>query len=257
MSRSGIEYLDYTWGVFSGCQNMPRGICPVKACWALAITQRFKNHYPDGFSPRFYPEALDSPRQLRKSSRIGVGWVGDVIGYGWRWRRQIYEVIRDCPQHKFLFLTKNPERLQLWGTFPANAWVGVSVTGSKDYGQAIDALSEVKASIKFLSFEPLLEWGSELDECWEEGLEGINWVIIGAQTAPVRLPEIEWVHSIVGAADLAGSLVFMKDNIDTRIISQNAGEVSRLARVLDQEDETILEMELRQEVPGDADTLWD
>ena len=81
LSKSGIEYLDYQWGIFSGCENWANGICPVPNCWARSIAYRFPSHYPDGFNPHYYPEAIDSPKYLKKPSIIGVGWVGDVIGY--------------------------------------------------------------------------------------------------------------------------------------------------------------------------------
>ena len=82
LSKSGIEYLDYMWGIFSGCQNLQKGVCSVKACWAKGLTSHFPKLYPRGFDPTYYPEAINSPMLLKKPSRIGVGWVGDVIGYG-------------------------------------------------------------------------------------------------------------------------------------------------------------------------------
>lgn len=47
-----------------------------------------------------------------------------------------------------------------------------------------------------------------------ESLEGIDWLIIGAQTQPYRPPRIEWVQEIVEAADRAGVPVWLKDNLD-------------------------------------------
>ena len=101
LSKSGIEYLGYSWGIFSGCLNHLRGICGGGGkefhCWAQGIAYRFPNHYPDGFNPHYYPEALDSPKHLKKPSIIGVSWVGDVIGYGLKYKEQIFSTIRACP----------------------------------------------------------------------------------------------------------------------------------------------------------------
>ncbi len=156
LSKSGIEYLDYSWGIFSGCHNLEDGLCSVKACWAKGIASHYPKLYPDGFEPHYYPNAIDSPKHLRKPSRIGVGWVGDIIGYGTPCRPQVLRTIRQCPQHTFLFLTKNPDCLIQWGKFPDNCYIGVSVTNQDMYNNALKYLSQVKATVKFLSFEPLL-----------------------------------------------------------------------------------------------------
>ena len=65
-------------------------------------------------------------------------------------------------QHRFQVLTKRPERLaQLAPSLapPSNVWLGVSVE-NQDYVERARILRRVKASVRFLSVEPLL--GSEL-----------------------------------------------------------------------------------------------
>ena len=159
LSKSGVEYLDYSWGVWSGCRNLETGICGVKACWAKGLTSHYPMLYPDGFNPHYYSEAIDSPKRLRKPSIISVGWVGDVIGYCDPQsiaKENIFKTIEQCPQHKFLFLTKNPEKLFTWGRFPDNCWVGVSATNQQQFDNAVEYLKEVKATVKYISFEPLL-----------------------------------------------------------------------------------------------------
>lgn len=212
LSKSGIEYLDYSWGIFSGCHNIERGICPVKACWAKKITERFSSHYPNGFEPTFYPEALESPIHLRKPSRIGVGWVGDVIGYGHEYKELIYNIIEACPQHQFLFLTKNSQNLAKW--FPDNCWVGVTATTTRMFVDALDNLNEVEAKTVYLSLEPLLEWSIASGILYRDlTAQQLDWLIIGAQTKPLVLPKREWVEEIVAAADKAGVKVFLKNNL--------------------------------------------
>ena len=213
LSKSGIEYLDRSWGIWSGCQNLERGICPVNACWAKSIANRFPNHYPNGFEPTFYPESIESPLHIKKPSRIGVGWVGDVIGYGGEYGKdQIYETIRQCPQHTFLFLTKNPQNLAKWSPFPDNCWVGVSATNDFQQIEALAWLQRIEAKVKYLSIEPLLE---EII-LPSSGLERIlNWLIIGQQTPihPETTPKLEWIKEIVEAAEKAGVKVFLKNNL--------------------------------------------
>ena len=218
LSKSVIEYLDYQWGVFSGCNNHIVGICGGGGkdfnCWAKNISQRFHNHYPDGFEPHYYPEAIDSPKHLKKASIIGVGWVGDVIGYGFAFRDQIFGTIGQCPRHKFLFLTKNPDQLVKWEPFPDNVWVGVSCTNRQQTIEAGFWMRNVKAGLKFLSFEPLLEHiKPTFLEYVEEGVQGLGWVILGARTQPYLCPSPESVAEIVTAAKRADIPIFLKNNL--------------------------------------------
>jgi len=216
LSKSGIEYLDYMWGIWSGCHNWHNGICGGGNefnCWAKSLATRFRKIYPNGFEPTYYHEAIDSPKHLKKPSRIGVGWVGEVIGYASpAVRIVICDAIKQCPQHTFLFLTKNPEKLCEW-EFPDNCWVGVTATESDLFACAVNQLMNVKAKVKFVSIEPLLSWKKLDISTW---LKQIDWVIIGAQTpySQKTAPKIEWVREIVEACDKAGIPVFLKDNLN-------------------------------------------
>ena len=235
LSPSGIEYLDYAWGFYSGCENWRNGVCPVgENCWAKKITGRFKSHYPNGFEPTYYPEAFLSPLKLKKPSRIGAAWMGDLFGdwvdpnmkmqsilpsekasvsmslKGW-----VFTTIEQCPQHTFLFLTKCPQNLQKWGRFPDNCWVGATATTVPEFAGACDALAKIDAKIRFISLEPIYDFEIVEDGLIEEYLVRckINWVILGAQTKPTKYPKIEWVKEIVDAADRAGVPVFIKNNL--------------------------------------------
>jgi len=231
LSKSGIEYLTHSWGIWSGCNNWQNGVCGGFNCWAKSLATRFKQIYPNGFEPTFYPEALDSPKYLKKPSRIAVGWVGDVIGYASpAVRIAICDAIKQSPLHKFLFLTKNPERLKEW-EFPENCWVGVTATSLYELIEAHNWLISVHARVKYISFEPLLSWGDceERHACKLEYIfksfgeyphNVIDWVIIGAQTKPYKPPKIEWVQEIVEACDKTGVKVFLKDNLKP-LLQQN------------------------------------
>ena len=170
LSKSAIEYLDYVWNFESGCTK------GCSHCYAKKIATRFPDHYPNGFEPTLYPEAFCSPMRLKKPSIIGVGYMGDLFDdaidpaakveapmpsgqfsvsmslKGW-----IETTIKECPQHRFLFLTKQPQNLAKWSPFPDNCWVGVSVTNQAMHNEAIVALDAIEARIKYISYEPLLE----------------------------------------------------------------------------------------------------
>lgn len=72
-------------------------------------------------------------------------------------------------------------------------------------------MSKVRARVKFVSIEPMLEdaW------CLPSTLTvaGINWVIFGAQTNPYRPPELDWLEAMVEVADIVGAKVWLKDNL--------------------------------------------
>lgn len=246
LSKTGIEYGDYAWNPASGCGNNIAGKCKDGGfnCWAYSITQRFKGRYPNGFEPTVYPEALLSPLYLKKPSRILVCFMGDLFsdcpefdpdrwlvlerpGYtmGNTFKEQIYETIRKCPQHTFIFLTKQPQNLPAWSPFPENCEVGVTAINSDMFADAIYYLSGIEASVKYISVEPLLSKMVEVSNIHEHMVRaGINWVIIGAQTKPYKPPAIEDVREIVEACDQAGTPVFLKNNLKPLFTTKVNGE---------------------------------
>ena len=137
------------------------------------------------------------------------------------------EKVRYFKQHTFVFLTKYPENLIKRSPFSDNCWVGASIDFSTfnkmtdRFGVSMTALGEVEAKVKFISFEPLLDWHwrdgwMDLQDYLED--RGINWVIIGCETfsgKPVKahLPKIEWMKEIVEACDKAKLPVFLKNNL--------------------------------------------
>ena len=159
MNKTGIEYLDWTWNPVVGCygpggtKEIPR-LCSY--CWAKKMAARFKPG--NGFAPSLLPDRL-SEKWPQKPSRIGVCFMSDLFG-DWvptDWiKRTIYATTLH-PEHVHVFLTKNPKRLPEFNPWPANAWVGVSVTNQEQYEEAIRHLAQVDAKVKFLSMEPLLE----------------------------------------------------------------------------------------------------
>jgi len=189
-------------------------------------------HLNDPFYPRFWPERLEQIRKIKKPTGIFLDDMADWMGDYWpeEWTEAELQVMRDCPQHRFYTLTKQPQNLIKWSPFPDNCWVGVTVTNNAAMTMAFYGLSRIKAGKTFISFEPLL--GSigmsdhvPLKTAW------IDWVIIGAQTKPSVYPKIEWVTEIIEACDKAGVAVFLKNNLWPLF-------------------EPIMAQELRQELPG-------
>ncbi len=262
LSKSAIEYLDYVWNFASGCTK------DCAYCWARKIACRFADRYPNGFEPTIYPEALLSPLHLKKHSIIGCVFMGDLFDPGIdpnkkvEWflpsgiatvrmalRGWVFTTIKQCPQHTFLFLTKQAQNLAKWAPFPDNCWVGVSVTGYWEYVDACNYLSQIDAKVKYLSLEPLLSWDKKASYFFNSS--GVKWVIIGAQTKPYIAPEVEWVKEIVGAADRAGIPVFLKNSMKASIYTPDImADNPNLLRTLD--DHGIISVNVRQEMPTDG-----
>lgn len=197
MNKTKIEYCNYTWNPVTGCLHA----CDY--CYARRIALRFWGN----FAPKFHLERIYEPLKLREPSIIFAVDMGDLFGE-WVPSKWIYDVLHVAEKacwHKFIFLTKNPKRLTEF-VYPANVWLGVTVDRQKRV-EGIKSLLATNAKVKFVSFEPLLE-NVNLD------LNGLNWIIIGAQTNPERQPEKEWVDKLVTQARQNDIKVFMKNNLN-------------------------------------------
>jgi protein gp37 len=131
------------------------------------------------------------------------------------WIKEILKICTSVPQHRHLFLTKNPERYSKVfdeGSFIDRSdrlWFGQTVTKPKDY---------IFLGLRhtFVNLEPLLS-GNGTERMFESlTSEESTGVILGAMTGPgskKHQPKREWIDSICAAADEAGIPVFMKDSL--------------------------------------------
>ena len=116
-------------------------------------------------------------------------------------RRAIAEIVMDCENLDFLFLTKRPENFNLlWlqlfgGKLPDNLWVGTTVENQKYADERIPALLGIPAKFRFLSCEPLLghvdvlEYLGDYHSSLHGGFDdGINWVIAGGESGSKARP---------------------------------------------------------------------
>jgi len=113
----------------------------------------------DPFYPRFWSARLWDT-YTKKPKGIFVCDMGELFG-DWihlHWQKAIFENFRCNPQHRFYLLTKQPQNLIKFSPFPENVYIGVSVTNQHQYNQALKYLKDVEAKVKFLSFEPLLNY---------------------------------------------------------------------------------------------------
>jgi len=285
MNKTSIEWVKnpdgsqgYTWNPITGCLNHENGLCKGGGfpCYAyklahgrlrkrycdgtvLARIERSKyspdreNQYDDPFYPRFWEDRLYHPWDSEPKG-IFVCDMSDLFGIGIpeEWTRNVLNVCRLHEQNRYYLLTKQPQNLIKFSPFPANCYIGVTVTGHNSFWRALSYLKDIKATVKFLSLEPLLEHIKLLPSPYSNfepvnkpeklsealRLAGISWLIIGActgsKTEMTRLakndssfltempfgnkwtaqPNPECVTGIIKAADNAGIPIFLKDNLN-------------------------------------------
>lgn len=261
--KTRIDWCDSTWNPVTGCLH------GCEYCYARRIAERFSaeskdktyfgewkncfndrpkeienpvcvdgkiSPYPFGFAPTFHRYRLDEPARWKKPRNIFVCSMADLFGE-WvpdEWIREVFAACEAAPQHRYLFLTKNPKRLMkmyaarrfqklvskhpdaemddsIKGVIPMpehdNWWFGSTLT-SKGMGFAQGSIHDHN----FISIEPLME---PLDV----GLGSFGsaeWIILGAETGNRKdkvVPKREWVDNIVEAASITHMKVFMKESL--------------------------------------------
>lgn len=273
MNRSPIQWCEFSWNPVTGCYHN----CPY--CYARRQARRFcgdvrlnvsggqmrkaadtsfgplyylpkpfkgpdgksATMFPAGFTPTFHEYRLTQPLEKKKPANIFVCSMSDLFGE-WvpdEWIRRVFEACEAAPWHNYLFLTKNPGRLQkmyaasvvrewnaihpenrhpqtdeLSGITPLpqhdNWWWGSTVTKPHD--------RRFQGGIgdhTFLSIEPLHGY-------LDAGLGSFGsaeWIIVGAETGNRRdkvTPKREWIENIIEAARITHAKVLLKDSREMR-----------------------------------------
>ena len=246
LHKTPIEWATHTWNPVTGCMHGCR------YCYARGIAKRFgpkatehlvestdftkdgecyilhkptrqedagghgrTSPYPFGFSPTLFEYKLNLPERCKTPARIFVCSMADLFGE-WvpdEWIKRVFDACRRAPQHKYLFLTKNPDRyirMDREGKLPVldNFWYGSTVTDP----DMTFYWSERQNT--FASIEPLLAPFEE--DPSHNGIGLVKWAIIGAETGPGasrHRPKREWVEAIVNTARREGVPVYMKDSL--------------------------------------------
>lgn len=234
-TNDNVEWASWTWNPVTGCEHN----CDY--CYARDIANDTYKELPDGerFTPVFRPIRLHAPRHTRvpatydpaHTKTIGqknvfVCSMADLFGK-WvpqQWIDAVFTEVVQAPEWNFLFLTKFPQRLaeQDW---PANAWCGTTVDRQARVRTAERSFRGVKAGVKWLSCEPMLERLTFSD------LSMFDWVVIGGASKSTQTsafqPPTEWVEHLVWQARAAGCQVYFKTNLGYRPREYPTGAIIR------------------------------
>ncbi len=194
---SKIEWTEATWNPTVGCTKISPGC---QNCYAETMARRLKamgaNGYENGFKLTLLPKRLADPLERSKPTIYFVNSMSDLFHdkIPGSYIQQVFDVMKKAPRHTFQVLTKRADKMaEFFKTYQAstNAWLGVTVENRQHGIPRITQLRKVKAHVRFLSIEPLLEDLGKLD------LSGIHWVIVGGESGPkARLMKQEWVMKI-------------------------------------------------------------
>lgn len=251
--KTGIAWCDHTHNPWWGCEKISPAC---KNCYAATFDARFAGndpHWGPGSSRKFFGDKhWNEPRKWNRAAeaamkprRVFCASMADVFEDRpdlVEPRRRLWDLIVETPWLYWLLLTKRPENirsmapsfLQIAGDsmarMPTNVWIGTTIE-SQEYMWRADHLLMVKASVHFLSCEPLLSDldlgpvlrrrlvthdGRILDNPDAIG-EGGTWrfaidqVITGCESGHGARPQnVEWYRSLRNQTLAAGKAFFLK-----------------------------------------------
>jgi protein gp37 len=189
-----------------------------------------------------FPEQLEDPLHWRKPRRIFIENTSDLFQttVPEAYIDHVLKVIKACPHHTFIALTKYPKNMQrkLYGEAPGarvrklgggdylpNLWLGVTCENQQAADERIPILLQTPAAVRFISCEPLLSaidlshWlKCECNRYWPgQGhppdcpTQNLHWCIVGDETGPGARPcSLDWVRSLRDQCQEAGTPFYFK-----------------------------------------------
>jgi protein gp37 len=214
-----IEWADWSWNPITGCLHG----CPY--CYARDIALDI---YPPEvkFLPTIWLDRLTAPQNQKVPADIDISVarkniftcsMADLFGR-WvpkEWIQRVLAEVEANPQWNFLFLTKFPKRMAEFD-IPPNAWMGTTVDLQARVANAEKAFEHVKAGVRWLSIEPMLQ------PLQFKRLDLFDWIVIGGASpskatdgspeTPAWTVPIDWIIDLYQQAREAGCKVYFKTN---------------------------------------------
>lgn len=257
-----IDWCDATWNPVTGCLH------GCEYCYARKIAERFGSKqipifsnypvlnepvrstdtyaymryagisagkiqpYPFDFTPTFHRYRLDQPSKWSEPRTIFVCSMADLFGH-WvpdEWIAEVFKACEAAPQHRYLFLTKNPGKYrQIADLIPdwedtyinhsrPEMLLGATTTDDVTMSEAY------KSDAEWVSIEPILQpiepgWFGTYESDYYGDMYSCRrweWVVIGAETGNSKgkiVPQKEWVQEIADVCKQYGTPVFMKESL--------------------------------------------
>lgn len=209
MAETRIEWTDTTWNPVAGCKIMSAGCTN---CYAMQMARRLEAMGVEKYAGltrrsgkrtiwnntvRLDEDALNIPLRWKKPRNVFVNSMSDLFHDKVTddFILKVWGVMTRTPQHNYQILTKRPDRMaqivkeKIEQTLP-NVWLGTSVEDS-NVAHRIEELQSIPASVRFISFEPLIGPVGRLS------LDNIHWAIVGGESGPSARPiREEWIDEI-------------------------------------------------------------
>jgi protein gp37 len=202
--NSGIEWTHHTFNPWIGCTKVSPAC---DHCYAEAWDARFKGDRWGPHSDRTRTKTWGNPVKWQKQAeadgvryRVFVASLADVFDNHKSilpaWRRELWMLIKSCPDLDFLMLTKRPQNIGRylpddWGDGYANVWLGTTAENQEEWDRRWPHLARVPARIRFFSCEPLL------GPIEMRGAGQLHWMITGGESgASYRPADADWFRSL-------------------------------------------------------------
>ena len=256
MADTLIEWATKVWNPVRGCERVSAGC---QNCYAEKQAHRFSGQGGayEGLTKltksgvrwtgkiMLVEKALEIPLSWKEPEKIFVNSMSDLLHKDIpdEFLFRIFKVMSRADRHVYQVLTKRLDEYSLarlntiinsvvdfnnkycyWSKFPKNLWFGVSVENQATADERLYWLKGVRAGVRFISCEPLLEpINLKLDSFSQTTIFGrenfINWVIAGAESGKgkgVRPMHESWVRDIKNQCVSAGVDFFYKQAMDEK-----------------------------------------
>ncbi|HYN54362.1 MAG TPA: phage Gp37/Gp68 family protein [Methylotenera sp.] len=232
--NSKIEWTDHTFNPWEGCTKVGPGC---DHCYAETRNARYAGgqsiNWGAGAQRRRTSQSnWNKPVKWNKESdaffaehghrqRVFCASLADVFDneVNDAWRVDLFQLILATPNLDWLLLTKRignvatmAPRLWMRDGWPSNVWLGATVVNQMEADRDINKLLRIRASVRFLSIEPLLnaiDLSQYLDliqyeenSTWGRRNIGhlhdmVDWVIVGGESgAGARPMHPDWARSL-------------------------------------------------------------
>ena len=198
--QSAIEWTHSTWNPVTGCTKVSSGC---DHCYAERFSERFRgvggHPFETGFDLTLRPQRIEQPRSWRRPQLIFVNSMSDLFHkeIPIEYISRVFDTMETADWHVYQLLTKRSSLMRdfvnqryIDRAAPPHIWLGVSIENTSTLGR-LRHLKQTQASVRFVSFEPLLGPVGPVD------LTDIHWVIAGGESGPGARPvDVEWLRDL-------------------------------------------------------------